>query len=348
MDKEQLLSNMPDYYENSDLMANILNAYAKQFAKLKEKYDKANNQLSYHTADTDLYRFEEDFGIITDSNRTLEERRAKILAKLRGQGTVTIAALKALAESYVNQAEIIEHNSDYSFDVILKTKTSLERYIEDLISQIESSKPCHLDYTLIIDYFTILVIHINFARYNSEKLTPCGTIDVSGNPRIATDGRKYGDTFIEKIKEYFSNALLFASPETYPNGSLGKSFNENISDFKKFYFSKTLEVASDNTVMHFTNGLRKNEIIADTIYKYNSTKFEVTSDSKFIYMTNGLSINENITDKYSANLSEPFRVAIGTEGLRANEQIIDKCSRYLSTNILHCSNDIYCGGGVYS
>lgn len=348
MDKEQLLSNMPDYYENSDLMSNIINAYAKQFTKLNEKYDKANNQLSYRTADTDLYRWEEDFGIITDPNRTSEERRAKILAKLRGQGTVTIAALKALAESYVNQAEIIEHNSDYSLDVILKTKTSLEKSIEDIISQIESSKPCHLDYKLIIDYFTILVIHINFARYNSEKLTPCGTIDVSGNPRVVTNGRKYSDTFIDNMKEYFSNALLFASPETYPNGLLGKSFNEKIHDFKKFYFSKILEVASDNTVMHFTNGLRKNEIIADNIYKYNSTKFEVASDRKFIYMTNGLSINENITDKYSANLSEPFRVVIGTEGIRTNEQIIDKCSMYLSTNILHCSNDVYCGGGVYS
>jgi hypothetical protein len=94
--------------------------------------------------------------------------------------------------------------------------------------------------------------------------------------------------------------------------------------------------------------LRKKEYITDKLSSYNSVAFKEASASNFTYMSDGKVENEKIIDSYKEYFSEPFKVAIGTDGLNRKEYIIDKCSTYLSLNILQCSSNIYCGGGVYA
>lgn len=65
-------------------------------------------------------------------------------------------------------------------------------------------------------------------------------------------------------------------------------------------------------------------------------------------MIDGRSKNEKIIDSYIKYFSEPFKVVVGTDGANRREYITDECSMYLSLDILQCSTNLYCGGGVYA
>lgn len=379
---ETLKSYLPPFLLEDKLFSSVLETIAeKDLDNFDEALVDVLLQLFPQTATWGLRLWEEFCGIETNVSVPIELRRADVISKLSRDTPVTPQVIKKMLQRYVADVEINQHYAEYSFDVILKTKTTLETSVKYIINQLEDIKPCHLDYKLITDYLTVLIMQIKFSRYNSVELTKCGTIDDSGNSIIATEGRTYNDKGIDKINKYFSIELLSASQKLYPNGSLGKSFSENIKDMKKVYFSNTLQQASNNTVTYFTDGVRKTESLVDKKSYYSSIPFRIVSDSSFICMIDGLSKNEKVIDKYSEYFSHPFQVAMGSDGLRKteyitdklssynsetfkeasdnsltymsdgireSEKITDKCSMFLSVDILQCSTNICCGGGVYA
>lgn len=198
----------------------------------------------------------------------------------------------------------------------------------------------------------------------SQKVYPSGSLGKSFNEKIS-DSKKY----------YFSNTLRLASDNTVMNFTYGISKKDIIVDKLCSYNSAKLQIVSDNNFIcminglsktekvvdkyskYFsepfqmvtgTDGLRKKEYITDKLSSYNSVAFKEASASNFTYMSDGKVENEKIIDSYKEYFSEPFKVAIGTDGVNRKEYIIDKCSTYLSLNILQCSSNIYCGGGVYA
>ena len=146
MDKNTLLSYQPNYYKNSKVMGNIDTANANELTLLNGRLVDLNNQFYVGTVTTALERWEKQFGIKVNTGLTLAARRNRILAKIRGQGTSTKEMIKSVAKSFIGDKEvdIIEHNEEYWFEVVLKSFIGFDNS-EGLYESIEEIKPAHLN-----------------------------------------------------------------------------------------------------------------------------------------------------------------------------------------------------------
>lgn len=154
MDKETLLSYQPNYYKNSKVIENINNAYAKELTKSQQKIINTLKQFFLLDADTSLNLWEKEFGIKTNTNLSLEERRKRLLSKLRGLGTSTIEQIKSICISYVEKANVIENNVDYSFTIELISSVGFPTFIMNLLEMLEEIKPAHLRLNLKMNSLT--------------------------------------------------------------------------------------------------------------------------------------------------------------------------------------------------
>lgn len=154
MNKETLLSYMPYYYRNSEIIKNILNANAAELTKAQEKIINTINQFFLLDADTSLDKWEKEFGIITNKSLSIDERRKRILSKLRGLGTSTVDVIRNMCLSYVEKANVIENNTDYSFTIELISSVGFSNFIMNLLEILEELKPAHLRINLKMNSLT--------------------------------------------------------------------------------------------------------------------------------------------------------------------------------------------------
>jgi len=155
MDKSTLLGYMHNYYETSSVVGEHLNANAIELTTFKTKLDNVLNQFFVDTADYTLSRWEKQLGIPVNENIATEFRRSRIKSKLRGQGTITVAMIKNVAESFQNgEVNVIEDNANYSFTIKFVSTKGIPPNISDLQKAIEDIKPAHLAYTLAYTYNT--------------------------------------------------------------------------------------------------------------------------------------------------------------------------------------------------
>ena len=154
MDKKTLLSYQPDYYKNSKVIDNLNTAFATELTKAQKNIINTFNQFFLLDADTSLSRWEKEFGIAVNENLSIDERRKRILGKLRGLGTSTIKQIRGICLSYVEDADVIENNEDYSFTIKLISSVGFKKIIIDLLEILEEIKPAHLRINLQMDSLT--------------------------------------------------------------------------------------------------------------------------------------------------------------------------------------------------
>ena len=154
MDKKTLLSYQPDYYKNSTVIDNLNTAFATELTKAQKNIINTFNQFFLLDADTSLSRWEKEFGIAVNENLSIDERRKRILGKLRGLGTSTIKQIRGICLSYVEDADVIENNEDYSFTIKLISSVGFKKIIIDLLEILEEIKPAHLRINLQMDSLT--------------------------------------------------------------------------------------------------------------------------------------------------------------------------------------------------
>ena len=91
--------------------------------------------------------------LTTDKSISYEERRERILAKKRGNGTTTKAMIKNTAEAFSGgEVEVIENFSDYSFIVKFVGIKGIPKNLTLFKNMIEEIKPAHLNYELAFTY----------------------------------------------------------------------------------------------------------------------------------------------------------------------------------------------------
>lgn len=149
-----LMKYLPSYYENSELMKSIQGIIAKEVGKLNYSKKDLLDQFYVDTATWGLSCiWEKLLGIQTDLNKSYEERREIIKAKLRGAGTVTKNMIKNVAEAFSGgEAEVLENFSDYSFIIQFIGIKGIPKNMEGLIEIIETIKPAHLGYSFKYTY----------------------------------------------------------------------------------------------------------------------------------------------------------------------------------------------------
>ena len=88
-----LLEYLPSFYHNSDVIKTFMETNSIEVDTIKAYVEDLSNNLYVKTATWGLDLFEEVIGLATDKSISYEERRERILAKKRGNGTTTKAMI---------------------------------------------------------------------------------------------------------------------------------------------------------------------------------------------------------------------------------------------------------------
>ena len=148
-----LLEYLPNFYHNSDVIKTFMESNSIEVDTLKAYIEDLSKNLYVKTATWGLDLFEEELGLVTDKSISYEERRERILAKKRGNGTTTKAMIKNTAEAFSGgEVEVIENFSDYSFIVKFIGVLGIPKNLTLFKNMIEEIKPAHLNYELAFTY----------------------------------------------------------------------------------------------------------------------------------------------------------------------------------------------------
>ncbi|AGF56473.1 uncharacterized protein YmfQ (DUF2313 family) [Clostridium saccharoperbutylacetonicum] len=126
------------------------------------------NQGFIESATWSLDLWEEEFGIKSKLNDTLENRRNLVLAKKRGTGTTTVGTVKNVCNSFVDKTTVTEYSNEYYFDLLLESYNGFHNYLEDLMEIIEDLKPAHLNVNYHLKAITQSNLYIASVGFTSE------------------------------------------------------------------------------------------------------------------------------------------------------------------------------------
>ncbi|WP_291650052.1 YmfQ family protein [Clostridium sp.] len=153
--KVDLMKYLPYYYQTSEIMKSIQNSNSIEVGNLRYSIDDSINQFFVESATWGLNRLEGIFNIQTDINKSYEERREILKAKLRGSGTVTKEMIKNVAQAFSGgEVEVIEDNPNYNFTIKFIGIKGIPKNMQGLIDAIEDIKPAHLGYSFSYTYTT--------------------------------------------------------------------------------------------------------------------------------------------------------------------------------------------------
>lgn len=150
-----LLEFLPEFYHNSDFVKSFMKTQSIEADLLNFYVKDLVDNLYVKTATWGLDYFESELGIETDKSKSYDERRERILAKKRGNGTTTKEMLKNTAEAFSGgEVEITENFNDYSFKLKFIGTKGIPKNLDDFKSVINEIKPAHLAYILEFTYLT--------------------------------------------------------------------------------------------------------------------------------------------------------------------------------------------------
>lgn len=114
----------------------------------------SNMTIGGTTADQ-IDRREDWFAVISDRNKTLEQRQAVLVAKLQGQGVTTPSVIMTIAGSFgLGDVIVDETRAPYTVYIIFQDVLGVPENMSDFVAAIEEVKPAHLKFEYIYKYNT--------------------------------------------------------------------------------------------------------------------------------------------------------------------------------------------------
>lgn len=150
-----LMDLLPDYYCDNKTMKELQGILEDKITVMTEDLRTVLKECFISTAVSLLSRYEKIFEIKSDTSKSIEARRGKMLAKLTGTGTFTKSMLidTMNAFPYCN-AEIIEDSANSKFTVKFNNYYRIpdDSSIIEVSSIIDDLKPAHLVYSFSYTY----------------------------------------------------------------------------------------------------------------------------------------------------------------------------------------------------
>lgn len=143
------LDEIPTFHE-------LTEAESFEFDHIREIIDEAElNMTLSHTTESKIEDREYEFGVISDPSKPIEQRRAVLVAKLRGQGTTTPAAVLNIAASFdFGEISIDESSAPYTVRIVFEEFRGVPPNMADFIAALEEIKPAHLVFEYVYKYNT--------------------------------------------------------------------------------------------------------------------------------------------------------------------------------------------------
>ena len=148
-----LMKYLPPWYKGSVIMNNLQDTMAKELGLSYWHEEDILNQCFVDTATWGLTFWEKVLNIPTDLNKSYEDRKEVIKAKLRGSGTTTVQMIKNTAEAFSGgECNVIQYPENYSFTVQFVGIKGIPKNMESFKQMLEGIKPAHLAYDFKYTY----------------------------------------------------------------------------------------------------------------------------------------------------------------------------------------------------
>ena len=144
-----LVTRLPRYYQDSPPVAELERVLGLEAEALLEAKEDTLAQLWVETATWGLDLWERWCGLPVDGTKPYSQRRQRVLAKLRGQGTTTAEMIAGVVASFgyaPEQISVIEHPEAYKFEVVLSELTGSPGDVSAIEAAVNEIKPAHLDW----------------------------------------------------------------------------------------------------------------------------------------------------------------------------------------------------------
>lgn len=150
----EMLTYLPWYYQGSSVMQAILEASGAEFDALRAALDGVLDQAFVVRASWSLDRWESELGLPPVLGWTDQQRRERILSKLRGFGTATIARIKAYAETFeYGTVSVSEDVLGFALYIRFVDTRGIPAKMAEFQAAIREIVPAHLDITFLFTYF---------------------------------------------------------------------------------------------------------------------------------------------------------------------------------------------------
>jgi hypothetical protein len=149
-----MLAYVPKFIQAARSYKAVMDAEGPEFDLVRTNIADILSQFYVETAtEWGLDLWEQMLGLKSYAGKPLDQRRSRIISKLRGMGTVTVSLIKNVAESYTyGTVEVTERPELYSFTVTFSDKHGIPPNYTDLQAAIEEIKPAHLAVNYVLRY----------------------------------------------------------------------------------------------------------------------------------------------------------------------------------------------------
>lgn len=151
---------LPAFYRELRESHAILSAKQAELERLNSDIDDVLDQFFVDTATWGLDDWERVVGVVTDDRKPINERRAIIVAKLRGSGVSSVELIKNVAESwYGGETDVREENAEYKVVVKFVSTNGVPTNLGDVETALREIVPAHLDLSFEFSYLLIREVH---------------------------------------------------------------------------------------------------------------------------------------------------------------------------------------------
>ncbi|WP_271751359.1 YmfQ family protein [Cohnella sp. JJ-181] len=170
---QQMLGYLPGYYASSRVMRSLMESQGIEMDQLQRALDETLAQFFVDTATWGLNRWESDLGIATDPSKPLDQRRSLVKSKLRGTGTVTVALMRSVAESFDNGSiEVTQQPSLCTVTIRFVDTVGRPPNLDDIKDALNAIVPAHLAVSYSFRYLTVNEVNgLTINQMQSHPLT---------------------------------------------------------------------------------------------------------------------------------------------------------------------------------
>lgn len=167
--KTDMLDYLPHYYGDSRIVRNLTAREAKEFIQLQDRIQDVLQQFFVDTAVWGLSYWETVCGIPVDESKPKEQRRSVIKSKLRGAGTVTLAVIKNVVDSFENgEIQLQENFAKYEVVITFIGKRGVPPNLNDVRTALREIVPAHL--SIRFEYTYLSWEELDSAKLNWDEL----------------------------------------------------------------------------------------------------------------------------------------------------------------------------------
>jgi hypothetical protein len=181
----KMLKYLPPYERESKVFQEIMKAEEIELEKIHTEIKDLERQFFIDTATWGLAIYEKELKLPIRPNKSLEERRSIIKAKMRGMGKVDAEMIKAIVEAFTKSS--VEVTFDGRINIIFNNEKVIQLNISDMFNAIDEVKPAHLDYDFTSKYSKELKLQAKYKEYRVPYLM-CGTFLCGTKPYVQNEG----------------------------------------------------------------------------------------------------------------------------------------------------------------